>query len=222
MAYLIKKEIAMNKPCQMTDLLSLFRRCLYATYLHAGRAADYAVQRRGRTLYLLFEHSNGSEDWKSNLNFPARAYQNGNACWYVHRGFLTVWKSVRDEVEAAVAAIIAAQPIDEIVCIGYSHGAALCGLATEDMAFLYGDRLSVCGYGFGCPRFVFGVLPAATRRRFERFTVIRNRPDAVTYLPPAWLGYHHVGTLREIGKKGVYSPIDAHRPEAYIAELAKK
>ena len=212
----------MNKPCQMTNLLALFRRCLYATYIHAGRAADYAIQQRNRTLYLLFEHSDGREDWKSNLNFPARAYQSGNERWYVHRGFLAVWKSVRDEIEKSVATILKQRQIDEIVCIGYSHGAALCGLAMEDMTFLYGNRLSICGYGFGCPRFVFGPLPVATKQRFERFTVIRNRPDAVTHLPPAWLGYHHVGRLYEIGEARTYTPIDAHRPEAYIAELTKQ
>ena len=97
----------MNKPCSAFHLLSLFRRCLYATYIHAGQGADYAIERRGHTLYLLFEHSNGEEDWKSNLNFPARAYQNGNERWYVHRGFLAVWKAVRDEIEAAVAAAMA-------------------------------------------------------------------------------------------------------------------
>ena len=211
----------MNKPCSAFHLLSLFRRCLYATYIHVGQGADYAIERRGHTLYLLFEHSNGEEDWKSNLNFPARAYQNGNERWYVHRGFLAVWKAVRDEIEAAVAAAMAQAPLAEIVCVGYSHGAARCGLATEDMVYLYGERLSVCGYGFGCPRFVFGRLPAATGQRFTCFTVIRNRPDAVTYLPPALFGYRHVGGLLEIGEKGRYSPIDAHRPEAYISSLIK-
>ncbi|MBQ8351615.1 MAG: hypothetical protein IJY20_06200 [Clostridia bacterium] len=211
----------MNMPCPYTDLHRLFRRCLYAAYIHTGKSADYAVQQHGSRLYLLFECSNGGEDWKSNLNFPARAYQNGNERWFVHRGFLAVWKSVRDEIEAEVAARVARGGILEIVCVGYSHGAALCGLATEDMTFLYSDRLSVCGYGFGCPRFAWGPLPRAVQKRFEHFSVIRNIPDAVTYLPPAIMGYTHVGHMHTIGKKGKYSPIDAHRPESYVTELAK-
>lgn len=211
----------MDKPCPYSDLHRLFRRCLYANYIHTGRSADYAVQESGNTLYLLFEHSNGEEDWKSNLNFPARAYQNGNERWFVHRGFLAVWKSVRDEIEEKVAARISRGHLQSIVCVGYSHGAALCGLATEDMQFLWGDRLLVCGYGFGCPRFAWGLLPHTVKARFDRFTVVRNLPDAVTYLPPTTLGYTHVGHMHTIGQRRKYSPIDAHRPQAYLTELAK-
>lgn len=210
----------MDMPCPYTDLHRLFRRCLYADYIHTGLSADYALQRSGATLYLLFECSNGAEDWKSNLNFPARAYKNGSETWYVHRGFLAVWRSVREQVETAVAAALARGGVRSLVCIGYSHGAALCGLATEDMQFLYGGRLSVCGYGFGCPRFAFGILPRAVRERFARFSVIRNRPDLVTHLPPAALGYTHVGRMYTVGERGKYSPIAAHRPEAYLAETA--
>ncbi len=212
----------MKMPCPYDDLLRLFRRCLYADYIHTGRSADYAIHESGATLYLLFECSDGGEDWKSNLNFPARAYHNGGERWYAHRGFLSVWRSVRDEIEAKVATRVSRGGVREIICVGYSHGAALCGLACEDMEFLYGERLSVCGYGFGCPRFAFGPLPRAVQARFACFTVIRNIPDAVTHLPPALLGYHHVGQVLTIGQRGRYSPIDAHRPEAYLAELSKR
>ena len=140
----------------------------------------------------------------------------------MHRGFLRVWKSVRDEVEEKIAALLASNPLQNICCIGYSHGAALCGLATEDLQFLYGNRLSVCGYGFGCPRFAWGPLPRAVEERFARFTVIRNIPDLVTHLPPAVLGYHHVGVMHEIGAAGRYSAVDAHRPQAYLAETKRE
>jgi hypothetical protein len=106
----------------------------------------------------------------------------------------------------------------EIICIGYSHGAAIAGLATEDMTFLFGDRISVCGFGFGCPRFIWGPLPRDAKTRFSNFTVIRNIPDLVTHLPPFILGYRHIGHFVKIGKKGVYSPISAHYPQAYIKE----
>ena len=211
----------MEKPCPYTDLYRLFRRCLYAHYIHGAQSADYAIEESGSRLYLLFECSNGGEDWKSNLNFPARAYKNGGKTWYAHRGFLAVWRAIRDRIEAAVTARVAEGGLREIICVGYSHGAALSGLATEDMAFLFGDRVSVCGYGFGCPRFAFGPLPREVEERFSRFSVIRNIPDAVTHLPPAALGYHHVGHMYTVGEAGKYSPIDAHRPESYLAELAR-
>ncbi len=206
--------------CQYVNLHRLFARCLHATYRAAAAGADYAIQETGGVLYLLFEHSRGSEDWKSNLNFPARAYDTGGARWYVHRGFLRVWKAIRAEIEEQVATAVVGGHIQQICIIGYSHGAALCGLCTEDMAYLYGGRLPVCGYGFGCPRFIWGPLPGGVQERFEHFTVIRNLPDAVTYLPPAIFGYHHVGRLLEIGQTDAYSPIDAHRENAYLIETA--
>jgi len=58
-------------------------------------------------------------------------------------------------------------------------------------------------------------------RRWERFTVIRNLDDLVTHMPPAVLGFSHVGELLEIGEKGRYSRVDAHRPENILAELER-
>jgi hypothetical protein len=57
--------------------------------------------------------------------------------------------------------------------------------------------------------------------RWERFTVIRNIDDIVTHLPPRALGYTHVGHVLEIGEKGTYSRVDAHRPENILAELKR-
>ena len=82
-------------------------------------------------------------------------------------------------------------------------------------------RDTVAGYGFGAPRVIFGALPPQVAKRWEGFTVIRNIDDIVTHLPPASLGYRHVGELLEIGEKGKYSPTDAHRAENILAELKK-
>jgi len=202
----------------LNDLHYLFRRCLNADYIHSGRSADYAISRTGRRIYLFFEWSDGAADWKNNLNFPARAYSSGGEAWFVHRGFLGVWKSVRHEIISAVSEIVLRYPTDEIICVGYSHGAALAGLCTEQMEFLYAEKISVRGYGFGCPKFIWGKLPNAVSKRFSGFLPIRNREDIVTFLPPGIFGYSHPSPLLRIGEKGKYSPIGAHYPEAYLEE----
>ena len=203
------------------NLYYLFRRCLNAKYIHSGNSADYAIEQRGRRLYIFFEWSNGCPDWKNNLDFPARAYSSGEECWFVHRGFLRVWKSVRDDIRFLIDSIIQSKKTNEIVCVGYSHGAALAGLATEDMMFIYGDKLKIKGFGFGCPRFVWGKLPKKVAERFSVFTPIRNIPDIVTHLPPLCLLYTHAAPLLKIGERGKYSPISAHFPESYLAETKK-
>lgn len=197
----------------------LFKRCLNADYTHTDEGGDYAIEVEGRVLYLLFEWSDGVEDWKNNFDFPATPYRDMTDKWYAHRGFLRVWKAMQDEVEERVVAILAVNAkIDTIKCVGYSHGAALALLATEDMMYLFDGQLRIEGYGFGCPRVIWGKMPTSLKVRLRTFTAIRNIPDIVTHVPPWLFGYRHVG-LKRIGKRGKYGPIKAHYASAYIAEL---
>ena len=76
-------------------------------------------------------------------------------------GLSAVWRSMRDVIESQVSPSSPCQRVDRIICVGYSHGAALAAL-TEDMTFLHGDRLSVRGLG-GCPRVFWGPLPDSVK-----------------------------------------------------------
>lgn len=196
----------------------LFDRCYNADYIRTAESGDYAIEVEGGTIYLLFQWSNGREDWRNNFDFPAKAYKHTEVTWRVHRGFLRVWKAMRDDIEQKVATIMAEQHVERIVCVGYSHGAALALLATEDMEYHHGQTVSVEGWGFGAPRVLWGRVPEAIRYRLRHFTPVRNIPDIVTHLPPAVFGFKHVNLLR-VGKPRKYNIIDAHRPEAYQAEL---
>lgn len=200
-------------------LSQLFDRCVHRSYIHVENAADYAIDRVGDALYVYLECSNGIEDWKNNLDFPARAYNGaGSVPWLAHRGFVRVWKSV----EGHVARYLLDTSVKHIVIVGYSHGAALAVLCHEYVWYNRPDlRDSLEGYGFGCPRVLWGWRRACVRERWARFTVIRNLDDLVTHLPPALLGFFHVGRLCEIGERGRYSPVDAHRPESIYAMLLR-
>ena len=203
-------------------MLKLFQRCLNATYKHTDCCGDYAIELDGDTLYLLFEWSDGKEDWINNFDFPARPYKRMNDVWFCHRGFLKVWKAMRDEIELEISTILLTQThIENIICVGYSHGGALSLFATEDMEYLFGDRLKVTGYGFGAPRVLWGVVPTSIKNRLRCFKVIRNIPDIVTHVPPLLFGFHHGGTVMEIGEQGKYGRIEAHTPSAYVEELSK-
>lgn len=196
------------------NLYSLFRRCLYRRYTTSGRSADYDIEFSYRTVYIYFQASNGLRDWKNNLDFPARIYKTENGKkFYAHRGFLSVWESIREEIDGAIND----KKIKSAVCVGYSHGAALALLCYEYLVRTHPDIKSrIYGYGFGCPRVVWG---AKNEAFWHNFTVIRNIDDIVTHLPPAALGYRHVGQMLKIGRKGAYSPTDAHRPENIMKEL---
>ncbi len=198
------------------NLLNLYRKVLNAEYKQsAEETASYAYEYEGDTLYLLFEWSNGATDWKNNLDFPARPYRDMADRWYAHRGFLRVWKAIEDDL----APVIRDKRVKKIVIAGYSHGAALALLCHEYCMYNRRDiKTAVSGYGFGCPRVVFGILKKSVRERFEGFFVIRNKGDLVTHLPPVFFLFRHAGKLITIGD-GRWNCIDAHRPENYTESL---
>ena len=205
------------------SMLSLYLKCLEADYVHTPHGGDYALQIESPMLYLLFEWSDGREDWHNNLNFSAiKVDPNApkEEQWRAHRGFLKVWRAMEDKVTEEIAQQIKNASVRHIVCVGYSHGAALSLLATEELSRLFGQRFSVEGYGFGCPRVVWGDLPDAVRQHLAGFHTVRNIPDLVTHLPPSALGFRHVN-LTEIGQKGKYGPIEAHTSQAYVVELSR-
>ena len=199
------------------SLLELFNLVRSVPYIQLEEnTASYFVRCDGDTLYLLFEPSNGKTDWKNNFDFPAKPYREMKDLWFVHRGFLRVWKTI----EPHIAALVADKHIRRIVVAGYSHGAAIALLCHEYCVFHRPDIAPfIEGYGFGCPRVVWGLLKKSLKVRFKNFTVVRNHTDLVTHVPPWIFGFHHVGKFLRIGKKMKVGMVKSHYPENYVAAL---
>ena len=190
--------------------------CLRRTYRQTDVGASWDFARRGSELRIYFEKSNGVEDWLNNLTFHAAPYRDMQPPWECHAGFLKCWQSVKPHI----AALIADPTVQSVCIIGYSHGAALAVLCHEFIYFERPDlRERLFGYGFGCPRVLYGCVPPEIAVRWEHFYVVRNIDDLVTHLPPRVLGYCHVGNLISVGKEDRYNAVDAHRPESYLREL---
>lgn len=197
-------------------LRSLFLECINRRYRENEIGASWDYARRGNELRIYFEPSNGTRDWLNNLTIHAAAYREMQPPWQCHAGFLRVWKSLKPHV----AALLSDNTLSRVVIVGYSHGAALAVLCHEFVYYNRPDlRDRLLGFGFGCPRVIYGCVPIAIAQRWERFYVVRNLDDIVTHLPPRALGYCHVGNLVTVGRMGAYSTVDAHRPESYLREL---
>ena len=199
------------------ELLNLFNDVLSVKYRTIPKTgASFYYETRGDKLYVFFEHSNGTVDWRNNFDFPAKAYREMENRWYVHRGFLRVWKSARDCLKEQIF-----NPcVKGIVIVGYSHGAALALLCHEFCVYNRPDiAQNIYGYGFGCPRVVHGYLRRSICERFKHFYVIRNCRDIVTHLPPVLFGFRHVGNIVHIGKGAKYGPVKSHRQESYLEQL---
>ncbi len=199
-------------------LLYYFLKCLNTKYLHTKEGGSFALERKGKTLYIFFEHSNGKIDWKSNLDFRVMRLENGTASFLCHRGFLRVWNSILPYIKGQIED----KSVEKIVIVGYSHGGAIAGICYEYVKRNRRDiENQIEGYGYGSPRFLFkwGKRSSLTYDSFHGYYVVRNKNDIVTYLPPRLFGFVHVGEIINIGKNTHYSPIDAHRQESYVKSL---
>lgn len=201
------------------NLYTLFNDLLNVKYMHLGEQdASYYHRREDDHLIIYFEWSNGKVDWKNNLDFPAKPYRDMHDRWFAHRGFLRVWKVIEPHLKA----LILDPTIHSITIAGFSHGAAIALLCHEYCMYNRPDiREDIVGYGFGCPRVVWGRPNRTVKRRFEGFTVIRNCRDIVTHVPPALFGYRHVGCVLKIGLDAGLNGIDSHRPENIARELRR-
>lgn len=199
----------------MSKLSKVFKRILKTKYTHLKEeTASFWFSKNGKKLTIFFEWSNGKTDWLNNFNFPAKPYRDMDDKWYCHRGFRKVWKVIEPHLVSAIKDL----DIEEIDIGGYSHGAAIALLCYEYCKYNRPD-CKVTGVGFGCPRVIWGFLKTPVKRRFEGFTVVRNKRDIVTHVPPAIFGYRHPKGMLKVDDGVFCSSIDAHRPEEYIKSL---
>lgn len=196
-------------------MLNKFISCLNAKYKTVENCGDYATERDGDTLKIFFEWSDGATDWKNNFNFPAKPYRKMKNMWFVHRGFLKVWKSIEKYISAEICDL----SVSKIDIVGYSHGAAVALLCYEYVKYNRPD-VEVSGVGFGCPRVVWGFVRKSVKKRFEGFVVVRNGRDIVTHVPPVLFGFRHVGEVLKIGKSA--GGIKDHYSTRYIEALTER
>ncbi len=179
-------------------------------------------RRTGATLYITFRGSNSSRDWRHNLTFCKKTvpYDNAQSKIRVHAGFLEAYQSpgVRSVIHSMISPGIA-----EIRISGHSLGAALAILCGVDLEYNFPDRDYEVAV-FGCPRVGNRAFRDSYNKRVFKTLRIENGNDIVTKLPPAVMGYRHVGQSFHIGRikiPGIVSPKN-HEPSAYYKELAER
>lgn len=200
----------------MYSLSQLFNNVRSVPYSHTENSGSYYLQKENKTLFIYLQESNGDEDWKNNFDFPCVPYEDMSIKWKCHRGFLRVWKSIRDVIKNDIED----KDINRIIIVGYSHGAALAVLCYEYCVF-HREDIKVYGVGFGCPRVLWGKVKKDIEKRFDNFLVVRNCRDLVTCVPPMIFGFKHIGKMLLLGRDKKYGLIKSHYPENYLAELER-
>ncbi len=116
----------------------------------------------------------------------------------VHRGFLAAAESVVSEIEYALDASFNGQ---KVIFTGHSLGAALAAILAIRCGSWGGGSES---HLFGCPR----IFNAGGALRYDVIypyaTRYTNNNDLVCNIPPAWMGYRHIG-------KPIYIDVNGNR-----------
>ena len=171
----------------------LFERCRSADWGEANPyAVHWAVERDGDTAYLFVRESSGLDSWlRVNLRFWPREGS-------YHIGFHDAWKSIRGEVLKEARKALVLDGAKRLVVAAFSKGAAIATVAHPDLAKEFGAVETVA---FGSPRVV--TWRGVQRHDWSGLKRVYVRGDGVTHLPPAILGFKHVGKGEPIGWLGL-------------------
>lgn len=183
---------------------------------------QYFVKRKGDTLLIAFRGTDSLRDAITDARFWGATLPDGTRApkIKVHTGFLTAYR--HPEVRGRIRDLVGAVQIRRVRITGHSYGAALALLCAGDLRNL-SPGLDVEVVVFGCPRVGNRAFECAYEDLVSKTVRVENGNDAVTKLPPALLGYRHVGEKFHVGGPripGVYRTED-HSIDEYIRHLCR-
>lgn len=141
----------------------------------------------------------------------------------VHTGFYNNFLATVPLIEKHITPLLATdQPPRTLHVVGHSLGAGIATLAAlyflleYDWSVLPHSLVSVTA---GSPRALFSQMKEVAEERMssipdgkvQMFRVVRNK-DVVATVPPAILGFHHIGSLVYIGQDGTIT-FDSNLPD---------
>lgn len=170
------------------------------TFIDDARSGvQCAVRRRGDTLTIAFRGTDSKADWRSNFRFCRKAVPYGNAesPVRVHAGFLAAYKC--DAVRGRLHRMMT-DSVRRVRVTGHSRGAALAALCALDLQYNFPDRCYEAVL-FGCPRVGNAAFARSYDRRVFMTMRVEQGADVVCHVPPALLGYRHVGMRCRVGPR---------------------
>lgn len=180
------------------------------------------VARRGNAVYVIFRGTATAGEWTKNMSFNLADYHIAGH-GKVHAGFLDIYRTMRESLLAALAAI---EGRPKLYLAGHSLGGALAALAAPEIEAASPLRIAAV-YTFGSPRtgdddFVQAYNRAFARRSFR----IVNDSDIVPSVPlpvPVGMGgyFSHVDT--PVGFTAQLSSVEKnHEMPTYLERLRRE
>lgn len=153
----------------------------------------------GDLIAIVFRGTENRLDWLTNVRARFVALQGGAR---VHTGFFQAYWPIRERLFEIVKDALDRRQ-RPVYITGHSLGGALALMATAELAnhdeAAIRDSIAAC-YTFGCPRAGDSSFDLYVKVPLYRVT---NGVDIVPAVPPAILGYRHVGDGRYFGQAGV-------------------
>ena len=191
---------------------------------------DCETTTRSHSYVVAFRGTANDSNKKCDLDFLRIEWVEGAS---VHGGFMKLWRSIEDDVMAAVQSHCV--DAERFFITGHSLGAAIATLCSHSMASKYGSS-HVALYTFGIPRMGDAVFKREMDSCVPHNMNIRNENDACTFASGT-PGNQHAGVRIEIGRCGqiminpcsverllmpwgVGSPITAHKLVRYLSSLS--
>eukprot|EP01060_Flectonema_neradi_P038599 TRINITY_DN815_c1_g1_i2.p1 TRINITY_DN815_c1_g1~~TRINITY_DN815_c1_g1_i2.p1 ORF type:complete len:1113 (+),score=137.02 TRINITY_DN815_c1_g1_i2:34-3372(+) len=187
----------------------------------AGNGSTYVISFRGTV---------NDENKKCDLDFLRIDWCESAT---VHGGFVRLWRSIEEEVMAAL--VVHCANAERFFVTGHSLGAAIATLCAHSVALSYGS-FSVVLYTFGAPLMGDEAFKIEMNSRVPHHFNVRNENDACT-LASGTPGNQHSGIPVHIGRCGQVlispcylewvfmpwgsgNPISAHKLVRYLSSLA--
>jgi hypothetical protein len=159
------------------------------SFTRTENGLDYWASNEGGNLYIVFQESQGADDWAADLNFfPENFDIYPGSKIKAHRGLALQYFDIRERLMKYLYSGV----IKHIYIAGFSLGGAITTAAVEDIGFhIDRDKLDVAVYGisYDGPRF-FGPSKIVKQAVKDRLDTVKNRFDPVVHLPfkvmPTW------------------------------------
>jgi len=187
-------------------------------YIRVGKAADGVL-----CASVVFRGTDSNTDRLNDIKAWRKCvpYDGMNPDIKVHAGFINAYKS--DEVRGVILSLIGSEVIERVTVAGHSLGAAMAVLCALDLQYNLPDR-NYTVYLYGCPRVGNAQFRRSYNKRVFKTVRVENGNDLITKIPPAMLGYRHVGAKYHIGapRLPVWCNALHHYQTAYYRSLLRR
>lgn len=149
---------------------------------------EWKWENRGGVMRIAFEGSISNIDWMQNFDFIATSYEERGHKLYAHKGILTKFLGIREEIKE----VVRREDPDVVILSGFSQGAGiavLCHLCLR----LWFPEILVETHAFGSPKLFWHKNLGEVDHLFGNLNLYIIESDVVPQQPPDLFGFRRVG-----------------------------